>query len=191
MEELFLDDFSSREPLSLYKRALASLLNKVFIFLLFITMCLIVFGAFTAPGDLGTYTVVLGVQPGKYDIIPSGDLMHAIDIKYTILFIITNILYYSVEFLSKASLGKRIFGGVYVDADGDEIFSAKVISRCIIFTLMMVGAVLIRFVLNLTYWNVIILFFLVNDLPVLFNKRHQSLVDIISETCLVKRNVRN
>ena len=84
-KELFLDDFSSREPLSLYKRALASLLNKVFIFLLFITMCLIVFGAFTAPGDLGTYTVVLGVQPGKYDIIPSGDLMHAIDIKYTIL----------------------------------------------------------------------------------------------------------
>lgn len=191
MDGLLTEDYSGRRPLSLYKRAFASLLDKAFIFLSFLILSLIVFGPYTAPGDLGTYTGVLGIEPKMYDFIPSGESMYNIDIKYTVLFIVVNILYQCTEFLSKASWGKRILGGIYIDIDGDEIFTDKVVSRCFILTLMMAGAVVLRFILDLTYWHVIIFFFLVNDLPVLFTKQHQSLVDIISETCLVKQKTKN
>lgn len=187
MNELLTEDYSGREPLSLYKRAFASLLDKIFILILFLILSLLIFGLYVAPGDLGTYSVVLEMTPKRYDFMPKGSLMYNVDIAYTILFIVTNILYYSTELLFKASLGKRILGGVYVDLDGDKICLYKVVSRCFILALMMVGAVVIHFVFGVTYWTVIVLFFLINDLPVLFTKRHQSLVDIVSETCLVKR----
>ena len=150
-------------------------------------LALIVFGPYTAPGYLGTYTGILGIEPEMYDYIPTGDLMYNTDIKCTVLFIIANISYYCIEFFSKASLGKRILGAIYINGDKNEISNYKVFLRCTIFIIMMVGAVIIRFVSNLTYWHVIVLFFLVNDLPVLLTKRHRSLVDIISDTCLVQQ----
>lgn len=188
MNELFLQDFGGKEPLDLFKRFFASILDKVLILILFLILSLLIYGIYSAPGDLGTYSVVLEIKPKMYDFIPNGSLMYGIDRKYTFLFIVTNTLYYCMEFLFKASLGKRILGGVYIDSDGNEIIAAKIISRCFIFILMMVGAVVIHFVFGIIYWVVIVLFFLINDLPVLFTKRHQSLVDIISETCLVKRD---
>lgn len=188
MNELFLEDFGGKEPLDLFRRFFASILDKVLILILFLILSLLIFGFYSAPGDLGTYSVVLEINPKMYDFIPNGSSMYDIDIKYTILFIVTNILYYCMEFLFKTSLGKRIFGGVYIDLDGNEIITAKIISRCFIFALMMAGAVVIHFVFGVIYWIVIVLFFLINDLPVLFTKRRQSLIDIISETCLVKRD---
>ena len=189
MGKLLLEDCSRKEPLSLYKRAFASLLDKVFIILWFLVLALIVFGAYTAPGNLGTYSVVLELEPKMYDSISTGDFIYDIDIKYTALFIIANISYYCTEFLSKASLGKRILGGIYVDTDGNKTSNYKIILRCAIFIIMVAGAITIRFVFNLTYWHVIVIFFLINDLPVLLTKEHRSLVDIISNTYLVKRMI--
>lgn len=187
MDELLVKHFSSRKPFNLYKRAFASLLDKVFISLWFLILALIVFGPYTAPGYLGTYTAVLEIEPGMYDFSPNGDFMYDIDIQCTILFIIANILYYCIEFLSKASLGKRIFGAIYIDVDGYEISNNKVFLRCTFLIIMMIGAIIIRFAFNLTYWHVIILFFLVNDLPILLTKKHRSFIDISSNTYLVKR----
>lgn len=176
-----------RKPLSLFKRAFASILDKIFIIVLFLAFSLTFFGVYSTSGDLGTYSVVLEMNPANYEFIPNGSLTYEIDIRYTVLFIVTNGIYYFATMFYKASLGKRIVGGVYANINGSEASIGRYSLSCCILLLILVGLVIIRFFMGLTYWHVIILFFLVNDLPVLFTSRHASFVDILSSIFLVER----
>lgn len=176
-----------RKPLGLFKRAFASILDKIFILVLFLVFSLTFFGVYSAPGDLGTYSVVLGMNPAHYEFIPNGSLTYEVDIRYTVLFIVTNAIYYFATMFYKASLGKRIVGGIYTNIDGSKASIGRYFLSCCILLLILVGLVMIRFSMELTYWRVIILFFSVNDLPVLFTSRHTSFVDILSNIFLVER----
>ncbi len=169
MDELTFEDFSGRKPLGLFKRFFASILDKALICYLFILLSALAW-SIDKNLDINAYlSLVLGLKPWKHGSTPDDSSIFDTDRTFTILFIVINILYYfCTEFWFKASLAKRVFGGVYIDSDGNEIVTDTVVARCIILASMMGVAVVLHFVFDLTYWIVIFMFFLVNDIPVLY-----------------------
>ena len=110
-----------------------------------------------------------------------------LDKTMTFYFIILNLLYYILfESLLSASLGKRITGGVLLDRAEDKIGFGNVLQRALFGGILMFSLVyLIHFGMLLSNQAVIIVFFLLMDLPVFFTKR--SLLDIVTGTQYAKR----
>ena len=110
-----------------------------------------------------------------------------LDKTMTFYFIILNLLYYTLfESLLSASLGKRITGGVLLDRAEDKIGFGNVLQRALFGGILMFSLVyLIHFGMLLSNQAVIIVFFLLMDLPVFFTKR--SLLDIVTGTQYAKR----
>lgn len=110
-----------------------------------------------------------------------------LDMSITFMFILLNIIYYVLfESLLSASLGKWIFKGILIDGTNRRIGIGKALSRGLCGGALMAGTYLFLHLLGgLTNIVVVIIFFLLLDIPVLFTKN--SLLDLCTRTMYVKR----
>ena len=113
--------------------------------------------------------------------------MKDLDTEITIYFIIFNLIYYILfECIFHASLGKFWFGGVLLDNAEEKADISKITTRALWSTVFMLIAVYgLHFFIGLSYSIVIVLFFLIMDIPVFFTKR--SLLDLCTGTIYVKK----
>lgn len=199
---------------SLQRRLVSTIIDKVFILLLFVMVSLL-FSSGYPGGELGTFSYTTGVEYkkiesertlyqtnidskkfmeengyGEYNFIDE-EYEHyktALDVyhKYVIIFVIVNLLYYmTCEFFFKASLGKRLLKCRIRKKDGGEIGNGEVISRIGIMAALLLLAVALQMYLNLNAYITSILFFCILDFTVF--TRQQSLVDKYSDTLVVKQ----
>lgn len=119
--------------------------------------------------------------------IPHIGATKELDVSITISFIIFNLVFYILfESTLSSSPGKRMLGGVIVDSTNDKIAFSKTLVRALCGgTMMMFFYYVIHFVVGLSNLGVVVIFFLVVDLPVFFTKR--SLLDIVTGTQYAKR----
>lgn len=170
------------KAMNLVKRGLGSIIDKVIIIVALVLVSFLLFGMYGMPGMLGTYVACMGFAPNEYS-------SYSIEFQVTALFVVLNIIYYFVsEYFLKATVSKYMLGGVLVDTNEKRVDTARIAKRCSVLTMMMLVAIIIRWLFNTTYWTVIILFFLVNDLPVLLMNSRQSMVDFLSSTFLVAKD---
>lgn len=109
-----------------------------------------------------------------------------LDMNVTYSFILLNLIYYILfESLLSASPGKRLFRGVLLDSYNEKIGYSKALLRGFYGGILMVGIYyLLHFLIGLSNIIVIIIFFLLLDLPVFFTNK--SLLDIITGTYYAK-----
>lgn len=105
-----------------------------------------------------------------------------LDMSITFTFIFINLLFYIFfESILSASPGKRMLGGLILDSADDKIGFVKALIRGLCGGALMAGTYfLLHLQGGLTNTVVVIVFFLLLDLPVLFTKR--SLLDICTGT---------
>ena len=110
-----------------------------------------------------------------------------LDMNITYTFILLNLLFYIIfESILSASPGKRMLGGVILDSADDKIGFGKVLIRGLCGGALMAGTYfLLHLQGGLTNTVVVVVFFLLLDLPVFFTKR--SLLDIVTGTQYAKR----
>lgn len=173
-------------PMSLFKRFIGTIIDKFLILFLFVAIY-IFFNPFTAGGELGRFTGFLEASPVLYNYMPDGDESKRLDLHITIMFVILNLLYYAFfEYCLKASLGKRILGGLLISPKGRVLNSFGVIKRMIVGFTMMLMAIWVHINLNISNLNIIALYFFILDIPVFFKR--QSLIDILTKTIYIKKN---
>ena len=110
-----------------------------------------------------------------------------LDMSITFTFILLNLLFYIIfESILSASPGKRMLGGVILDSADDKIGFGKALTRGLCGGALMAGTYfLLHLQGGLTNTVVVVVFFLLLDLPVLFTKK--SLLDLCTGTTYAKR----
>lgn len=110
-----------------------------------------------------------------------------LDLKITFSFIILNLIYYLLfECILSASLGKWLWNGIIFDESQNKIRYKRVLIRALYGAVLMSLSVFVfHILLDLCNSIVIILFFIIMDIPVLFTKR--SLLDLWTNTTYVER----
>lgn len=110
-----------------------------------------------------------------------------LDMNITFTFILLNLLFYIIfESILSASPGKRMLGGVILDSADDKIGFGKALIRGLCGGALMAGTYfLLHLQGGLTNTVVVVVFFLLLDLPVLFTKK--SLLDLCTGTTYAKR----
>lgn len=123
----------------------------------------------------------------KYASTDYVGMVKSFDLTITSSFIILNILYYLLsEIFLGASVGKYRMRGQAVDyLLGERITSTDAFKRAIIGALLMFLAVGLRFLFDVSYTIIIVLFFLIIDIPIFFKRR--SLIDILSKISYIDR----
>ena len=200
------------KKLPLLSRFLGSLIDKVILLVLFVIVSFAV-KPWGATIELGTYIGIRNTAPDIYEYLDKGamekyetDTRPAyrlavseakppymgytldLDKKITFSFILLNMLYYILlESIISASLGKKMLGGVLCDVFDDKIGYGKALVRGFWLGVLMAGLYYILHLLGgLTNTTVVVVFFLLLDIPVLFTKR--SLLDICTGTTYLKKN---
>ena len=166
-------------------------------------------------GDFGVYSALLHMSTEEIyncaigSVLPKypGDLivqhksevetyfcsLRNIDIIYSTIFVFINTTYfYLAERKWGASLFKHIFKmELHYNGPNNEdvvITNSRILLRSIVFCVMMMLMILLRWIIGINYYGIIIVFFIILDLPVVFVKR--SLLDIITGTkYIIKDNV--
>ena len=110
-----------------------------------------------------------------------------LDMSITFTFILLNLLFYIIfESILSASPGKRMLGGVILDSADDKISFGKALTRGLCGGALMAGTYfLLHLQGGLTNTVIVVVFFLLLDLPVLFTKK--SLLDLCTGTTYAKR----
>lgn len=110
-----------------------------------------------------------------------------LDMSITFAFIILNMVFYILfESILSASPGKRMFKSIILDSADDKIGFSKAFTRGLCGGALMGGTYfLLHLVGGLTNIVVVIVFFLLLDLPVFFTKK--SLLDLCTGTSYAKR----
>lgn len=110
-----------------------------------------------------------------------------LDMNITFTFIILNLIFYILfESILSASPGKRMLGGVILDSSDDKIGFGKALIRGLCGGALMAGVYfLLHLQGGLTNTVVVVVFFLLLDIPVLFTKK--SLLDLCTGTTYAKR----
>ena len=110
-----------------------------------------------------------------------------LDLNITFTFIFLNLLFYILsESLLSASPGKRMLRGVILDSTNNKIGLGKALIRGLCSGSLMVGTYfLLHLQGGLTNTVVVVVFFLLLDVPVFFTKR--SLLDLCTGTTYAKR----
>lgn len=179
------------KTMNLLKRGVGSIIDKLIIIIAFVVILFLFLGPYGFPKMLGTYVALMGFTPDSYPHLQQYS-PYLIDFQITTVFVLLNIVYcFLSEYFFKTTLGKYMLGGVLVDKNQINIDTARIAKRCSILAIMMLAAIIVRWLFNTTYWTVIILFFLINELPVLLMNTHQSMIDFVSSTFLVMRNKSN
>lgn len=128
----------------------------------------------------------------KFTGVDLEGLVRTFDLAMTFSFILFNLIYYLLfETIFGASLGKTLMKGVIIDnLLFDRISFAYAVKRAIIGGFLMSLAVGLRFVLDVNYFIVMVLFFLIVDYPVLIKKG--SLIDLLSKvTCIERKSLKD
>lgn len=201
------------EAMPLFRRFVGSMIDKMFILVAFV-LIFIAIDPYGSAGKLGTYRGMMNASPVNYEYIdraamnrydtyknsirqyhqdevpidrPHIGSMLELDLSITFSFIFLNLLYYILfEAIISASLGKRMLGGLLLDSSNAQIGLGKVLLRALCGgALMSIIVFLFRFVMLLNCYIVIVVFFLILDIPVLFLNR--SLIDIVTGTNYAKR----
>lgn len=199
------------KTMPLLRRFVGSMFDKIVIIIISITLILLI-GSSSADymGNLGKYSAFFHMSTTEVYNSAIGTIMlnfpsdrisqHQseidecyskfifIDIIYTFQFVIVNILYYYFsERKWNASPGKHLLGLVLVSISKKQLYykidNSKIMFRSIIFVLLMIIMLTIRWLIGINYYGITILFFLVLDIPVLFTGN--SLIDILSRTKLI------
>jgi len=84
-------------------------------------------------------------------------------------------------------LGKYLFGGQIINEDNVRINSSIAVGRSSILVASAVIFILARNLLNVSYLPIIVLFFVILDLPILIGVKRQSLLDIVTKTFVIKK----
>lgn len=154
-------------------------------------------GTFSAIFHMSTdwvYNVAVGFVMKNYPgDVPSSHLVEIsscytnlilIDILYVSLFALINAIYYGFfELKYKATIGKRNMKMSLIrvkNNQGYPITPGRIMLRAAIFFTMIVFSIVFRWLSGYNYYIVIIVFFLLLDIPVLFSQK--SLLDILSGT---------
>lgn len=209
------DEDEKVEPMPLTKRFIGSIIDKILLITILTvgSIALNPFGAPSKLGgyvgilnaspnnyeyidqalinSYGTYYE--GVSKGYQDLErlandpPHIGTVMELDISITFTFIFLNLIYYFLfESILSASLGKRMAGGILLDYADEKISITKAFVRSLYSGILMVGSVyVLHFLLGLSYYIVIALFFLLMDGPILFTKK--SLLDLCTNTRYIKR----
>lgn len=122
----------------------------------------------------------------KYENTDVERMVTSFDLTITFSFILLNLLYYLLsEIFLGASVGKHRMKGRLVDnLLGERITTSDAFKRAIIGGFLMSLAVGIRFLFDTSYIIVIIMFFIIIDIPLFFGRR--SLIDILSKSTYVE-----
>lgn len=176
---------------NIVRRLLGSLIDKLFIIVLFVIAYLSYYSLYST-GALGVYLAMFGMSPSSYEYIVDtanrwGGALN-IDIRITGLFVIVNILYYIFsEAAMGISLGKYICGLTLKSETGEDVSFGRKIMRSYWLLLLMIVVIAVRYFADFNYYIAIVLFFIVLDISVFFNGR--SLIDLLSRTYNVKRQI--
>ncbi len=166
----------------LFKRLLASIIDKVVILLLILLSGLIylLVSPYEAPGILGVITALLTASPKYFT-----DKAIGLETFVLVLIVTYNTLYFLIaENKVKASLGKYWLGGILLNSNKEII--SDVTSRLFTRIGLSAGFILIFHTgMGLPSIAVLILYILINELPTLFAK--QSLLDLMTGTIYAKR----
>ena len=202
------------ENMSLFKRFIGSIIDKMIILVLFTIVFSIVESH--ALAKLLYYLLnIMKVSPSIYQFASVTDvsltdfgfynsgteeyyqeffspnmyegIVRLFDLKLTFGFILLNVVYYlACELMLKASLGKYIFGGILVDNFDDKITTNDIFIRAFSAAILMALFVGIRFLFDTNYYWTILFFFLVIDIPVFIDGK--SLIDRFVRVRYIKRS---
>ncbi len=208
-------DEAKKQKMSLLSRFVASIIDKILILIIFVAGFTIIspyassvkigkyIGLFNAKLEVYEYIDKTEMKNyGKFSNEVSEYYQHGVrsemgpphigstlelDKSITFAFILLNMVFYILfESILSASPGKRMFKGIIFDSAGDEIGFSKAFTRGLCGGSLMGGTYfLLHLVGGLTNIVVVIVFFLLLDLPVLFTKK--SLLDLCTGTTYAKR----
>lgn len=203
------------KKMPLLTRFVGSIIDKIFILIIFVVGFTAIspygapgkmgkyIGLSNTPLDLYEYidksqmnsygTYYEGVSRGYQDLArlesnpPHIGSTLELDMSITFTFILLNLLFYIIfESILSASPGKRMLGGVILDSADDKISFGKALTRGLCGGALMAGTYfLLHLQGGLTNTVVVVVFFLLLDLPVLFTKK--SLLDLCTRTTYAKR----
>ena len=203
------------KKMPLFSRFVGSIIDKIFIIIIFFVGYTAIspygapgkmgtyIGLRNTPLDLYEYidksqmnsygTYYEGVSRGYQDLArlesnpPHIGSTLELDMSITFTFILLNLLFYIIfESILSASPGKRMLGGVILDSADDKIGFGKALTRGLCGGALMAGTYfLLHLQGGLTNTVVVVVFFLLLDLPVLFTKK--SLLDLCTGTTYAKR----
>ena len=201
--------------LSLWKRFVASCLDKLTILFIFVIVMLFVqYTPFTAAGKLGIYVAELSMAPSNYEYLDlsghssfntdSGvseyyqlrerienaqigeQSAKEVDLTITIWFVIINFIYFLTgELFMGASFFKHLFGGLLVNKEGEKLSKFSILVRNFLFFIILCLVVFLRFLLNTSYIFIVVIFFILFDFMVFTRK--QNLLDVIIGSYLVSQ----
>lgn len=167
------------QEMPLLHRFVGSIIDKIIILIAF------VIGAITnSPYDgleiLGSYVGLCIFTPNNYGYYID------IDMLISFSFILWNVIYYvTSESILSASPGKLVLGGVIIDSSDRKIGFEKAVIRGVCGGVFMAGSYFLHLQGIFAIILVVILYFLILDIPVLFKKK--SLLDICTGTMYVKK----
>lgn len=170
--------------MNIFKRFIGSLMDKILIMILFIVTMVVLFRDSMAT-YCGCFLGLMDSSPLNYteierfSNIPISYLK--IDITVISIFGFINLAYYYIcELILHASLGKYMLGGICLTNEDKVISDSEASNRALFLGIFMAVAIVIRFITGVTYNLILILFFLILDLPVIFSGN--SLLDIVTNT---------
>lgn len=110
------------------------------------------------------------------------------DIKISSIFLLVNFLYYVLSVMSLSSTpGYELMGLTIVNSERKRIREGIAIKRGMIILGLSIIAILARFQFNTSYILIIVLYFVFVDIPVFVDNERRSLIDIFSNTYVVKK----
>ena len=197
----------------LWKRFVASVLDKIAILIIFVLVMLFIqYTPYTASGHMGRYIGMMSIPPSHYDNIDKvpkeresktieiseyyqkqeaynlskegKQTCLVLDLTITIWFIIINVLYYLLsELIVGASFFKALLGGKLYDYDGNKLGASQIIQRNFLFGFILGLSVLLRFILNINYIITLIMFFILYDIYIFKSK--QNILDKLTRCYLL------
>lgn len=190
----------------LARRFYASLIDKFIIVILTVSLFFVAAAINQEyAGELGTYTAtfhmmgkeieacaignVMKKYPGDYmnqhqsEIDEYHSYLVKLDVIVTFIFALLNaIYYYTSEIIWRASFGKHTKGFRLMDASDTDATNNQILWRVLLFLIIMAGMIGLRWFMGVNYYIIIVLFFLIMDIPVLFTQ--QSLLEHWTGTVL-------
>ena len=183
-KELKQDDLVNTDntikEMPLLSRFIGSFIDKIIILIIF-ALGVIIISPYDAPERLGAYIGVSLFSSNSYGYYEELDMI------ISFAFILWNVIYFvAFESILFASPGKWMLGGVIIDSADEKISFEKAMTRGVCAGALMIGLYLLHLQGIFAIILVIILYFLILDIPIFFKKK--SLLDICTGTIYAKRD---
>ena len=177
-EQTPIEEYIQKMPL--FSRFIGSFIDKIIILIIF-ACGVIIISPYDAPERLGAYIGVSLFSSNSYGYYEELDMI------ISFAFILWNVIYFvAFESILSASPGKWMLGGVIIDSADEKISFEKAMTRGVCAGALMIGLYLLHLQGIFAIILVIILYFLILDIPIFFKKK--SLLDICTGTIYAKRD---